>query len=300
MSNISQFAVHSSIRQVTDALYERRRGYISFPMSREKQLERQTGFVRIADFPRAQGAIDCTHVALRALQNHPVVFGNCGGFHSLSVQLVCNHSRKITTVDARYPGSSHEAFTLRQTGVPGVFAAPNQDCGWLLVLPGDLKTLPNKIFANLFGATLCTWQLTPLRHPSTATQQSYNECHSATRCIIEQPVGILKQRFRCPDRSGGVLQHSPERVSLFVVVCCMLHHLVIMRGQPLEDEEAEPPEEEDQEEEDQEEEVGAIKGERQPTSSVAAYLCKVQYELVQEGDSSEEGNWIGRRQGPGH
>uniref|UniRef100_UPI00398E4760 polycystin-1-like protein 1 n=1 Tax=Pristiophorus japonicus TaxID=55135 RepID=UPI00398E4760 len=40
IANILQFAVYGCIRQVTDALYRRRRGYISFPITREKQDER--------------------------------------------------------------------------------------------------------------------------------------------------------------------------------------------------------------------------------------------------------------------
>uniref|UniRef100_UPI00398E31B2 putative nuclease HARBI1 n=1 Tax=Pristiophorus japonicus TaxID=55135 RepID=UPI00398E31B2 len=193
--NISQFAMHNSIRQVTDALYKRGSDYIFFLMSREKQFERQTGFVLIAGFHRVLGAIDCTHVALRAPQNSPEMFRNCKGFNPIKVQLMCDHHCKIMAVDvvekyfrdfdARYPGSSHDA-------------------------------------------------------------------PSAIRCIIEQSIGIRKQRFRCLDRSGGVLQYSPKRVSLFVVLCRMLHNLPIMRVQPVEDEPAVPPEEEDQEEEVQE------------------------------------------------
>uniref|UniRef100_UPI00398F1EE5 putative nuclease HARBI1 n=1 Tax=Pristiophorus japonicus TaxID=55135 RepID=UPI00398F1EE5 len=211
---------------MTDALYKRRWNYISFLMTREKQLEQQTRFVRIAGFPKIQGTIDSTHVTLRVPQNNPEMFRNCPGFHSLRVQLVCDHHRKIMAVDARYPGSSHDAFILHQTGVPGVFAGPNQDGGRFL---GDE------------GYPLCTWLLTPVRNPSIAAQQSYNDSHSATRCLIEQCIGILKQRFCYLDHSGGVLQYSPERVSLFVLICCMLHNLAIMRAQPFEDEPAVPP-----------------------------------------------------------
>uniref|UniRef100_UPI00398E7BF3 putative nuclease HARBI1 n=1 Tax=Pristiophorus japonicus TaxID=55135 RepID=UPI00398E7BF3 len=230
--NISQLAVHTSLCEVTGALYKRRSDYISFPMSREKQLEWQARFLCSAGFPRDQGAIDCTHVALRAPQNTPELFQNRKGYHSLNMQLVCDHSYKIMALDARYPGSSHDSFILRQTGVPGVFTGPNQDCGWLLA---------DKCYP------LCNWLMPPLRNPRTAAQHAYNDSHSATRSIIEHTIGILKQKFRCLDRSVGVLQHSPERVSIFVVVCCMLHNLVIMRAQPFEDEAAVPPVEEEEE-----------------------------------------------------
>uniref|UniRef100_UPI00398F7083 putative nuclease HARBI1 n=1 Tax=Pristiophorus japonicus TaxID=55135 RepID=UPI00398F7083 len=242
ISNISQFSAHRSIWQVTDALYKRS---LSFLMTREKQVEWQAGFVQISGFPRVQGAIDCTHFGLRAPQNHPEIFVNRKGFHSLNVQLVCDHQHRIRADNARYPGSSHDSFILRQSSVPTVFSGPNQDCGWLL---GDK------------GYPLSTWLLTPLQNPRTAGEHAYNNAHSATRCIIEHCIGILKQRFRCLDQSGGALQYSPEWVSIFMVVCCMLHDPAVMREQPLEVNPAVPPQEEEEEKEEvQEEEEEEVK-----------------------------------------
>uniref|UniRef100_UPI00398E38AC putative nuclease HARBI1 n=1 Tax=Pristiophorus japonicus TaxID=55135 RepID=UPI00398E38AC len=236
ISNISQFSMHRSIRQFTDALYKRRVDYISSPMTREKQVEQQARFVLIAGFPRMHGVIDCTHIGLRVQLNHPKFFINRKGFHSLNVQLVCDHQSRILTVDARYPGSSHDSFILSQTNVPTLFTRPNQDCGWLL---GDK------------GYPLSTWLLTPLRNSRTAAEHSYNDAHSGTRCIIEHCIGILKQRFLYLQRSGGALQYSPQRVSIFMVVCCMLHNLALMMGQPLEVEPALPPDEKEAQEEEE-------------------------------------------------
>uniref|UniRef100_UPI00398F42D5 putative nuclease HARBI1 n=1 Tax=Pristiophorus japonicus TaxID=55135 RepID=UPI00398F42D5 len=168
IANISQFSAHCSIRQVTDALYRRRVDYISFPMTRDKQVERQARFARIAEFPRVQGAINCTHVGLRAPQHRPKIFVNRKGFHSLNVQLVCDHQRRILAIDVRYPGSSHDLFILHQTSVPTLFTGPNQDCGWLL---GDKVYPPS------------SWLLTPLWNPRTAPEHTYNDAHSGTSAL---------------------------------------------------------------------------------------------------------------------
>uniref|UniRef100_UPI00398F030B putative nuclease HARBI1 n=1 Tax=Pristiophorus japonicus TaxID=55135 RepID=UPI00398F030B len=235
ISNISQFCAQRSIQQVTNALYRRRVDYISFLMRRDKQVEWQTGFAHIAGFPRGQDAIECTHVGLRAPQHHPEIFVNHKGFHSLNVQFVCDHKRCVLAVDARYSGRSPDSFILCQTSVPALFIDPNHDCGWLL---GDK------------GCPLSTW----LQNPRTAAEHAYNDAHSGTRCIIEHCIGIFKQSFHCLDRSGGGLQYTPERVSIFVVVCCMLHNLALMRGQPLKVELAVPPDDEKAQEEEEEEE----------------------------------------------
>uniref|UniRef100_UPI00398EE84B putative nuclease HARBI1 n=1 Tax=Pristiophorus japonicus TaxID=55135 RepID=UPI00398EE84B len=188
--NISQFTAHTVIREVTYVLYGRRADYISFSMTREHQFEHQTGFMHIAHFPRVQGMIDCTHIGLSAPHQATEQFRDCKGFLSLNVQLVCDHNRKIMHVDARYPGSTHDSFILRQSSLPHVFTGPNEHNDWLL---GDK------------GYALSTLLMTPLRNPITDGQVAYNESLTATRVIIKHTFGILKQRFRCLDHSGGVL-----------------------------------------------------------------------------------------------
>uniref|UniRef100_UPI00398F8ABE putative nuclease HARBI1 n=1 Tax=Pristiophorus japonicus TaxID=55135 RepID=UPI00398F8ABE len=189
ISNITQFAIHCSIHEVTDVLYRRRRDYV-FPTSREKLYECACGFARIAGFHMVQGAIDRTHVVLRAPHHNSEIFRKHKGFHSLNV---CDYTRRILTVNARYPGSSHDAFILCQA-----------------------------------------------------------DSHAATRNIIEQTIGVLKQWFSCMERSGGVLHDSPEWGSVLIIVCFMLHNLAIMRAQPLPPGMATPPQAEVEDQEEQE------------------------------------------------
>uniref|UniRef100_UPI00398EC64E putative nuclease HARBI1 n=1 Tax=Pristiophorus japonicus TaxID=55135 RepID=UPI00398EC64E len=196
--NISQFAVHSCIREMSEALYARRGDYILFSLTREKQVERACGFARIAGFPMVQGDIDCTHVALWVPHFITEMYHNRKGFYSLNVHLVCGHTQRVMQVNARYPGSSHDAFILQQSALPSAFEPPRQTRDWLL---GDK------------GYLLTTWLMTPLCKPRTRQQHAYNESHAATWNLIEQIIGVLKQCFSCLDRSRGVLPYSPERIS---------------------------------------------------------------------------------------
>ncbi|XP_062914350.1 putative nuclease HARBI1 [Mobula hypostoma] len=239
LCHISQFAAHCCIRDVTDALYSRREDFISFPEGAEQQAERADGFAHIANFPKVQGVIDCTHVALRTPHVKPELYRNHKGFHSLNVQLLCDHEQKFLMVNAMYPGSSHDAFILRQSEVPAMFQPPDCLDGWLL---GD-KDYP-----------LLPWLLTPVQSPASTAQCNYNQSHRATRSLVKDAIRVLKARFRCLDRSGGALQYSPERVSRFVVVCCMLHNLAIMRGQPLPEDFQQMDGEDDDDDDDDEDE----------------------------------------------
>ena len=67
--------------------------------------------------------------------------------------------------------------------------------------------------------------MVPYMTPTSVRELSFNRRHSRARVVIERTFGVLKQRFRCLDRSGGVLQYSPQKVASFVVVCCVLHNI---------------------------------------------------------------------------
>ncbi|XP_067838988.1 putative nuclease HARBI1 [Heptranchias perlo] len=190
ISNISWFAVHYSKRESTEAVYTMRKRFISFPFARDKQEEQAQGFARIAGLPMVQGAIDCMHITIRAPHRNSAIFLNRKGFHSLNVQVVCDHRQRIMQVNVRYLGSSHVSFILRQPSVPPTFQPAQQVKGWLL---GDK------------GYLLMKWLMTLVRNAHMCAQQTYNECHAAARNNLEHTISVLKHCFCCMDRSGGAL-----------------------------------------------------------------------------------------------
>uniref|UniRef100_UPI00398ECE6C putative nuclease HARBI1 n=1 Tax=Pristiophorus japonicus TaxID=55135 RepID=UPI00398ECE6C len=176
---------------------------------------------------------DCISFPMTREKQHKRACGfvRIAGSPMMQGAIDCTQVALILTVNAHFPSSSHDVFILCQICVPAQFQPPHQPHGWLL---GDK------------GYPLSTWLMTPLYNPNIPGQLSYNESHAATRNIIEQTIGVLKQRFRCLDHSGGALQYSVEWGSLFIVICCMLHNLAIMRTQPLPPDIAAPPQEEEQ------------------------------------------------------
>ncbi|XP_067885091.1 putative nuclease HARBI1 [Heterodontus francisci] len=209
---VCQAATHHCIKVVTDILVRRANNFISFKTDNTSQTERSRGFTAIAGFPVVQGVIDCTHVVIRSPAGHSGAFINqkC---HSLNVQLVCNHHKRIMQVCARHLGGCHNPYILRNSQVPALFS-------WIL---GDR------------GYPLKTCLMTPMRIPRDRAEECFNESHAATRVTIEQTIGLLQMRFRCLDRSGGSLQYAPARVSRVIVVCCALHNLTIERGDTIEE-----------------------------------------------------------------
>ncbi|KAL6483682.1 hypothetical protein MHYP_G00085540 [Metynnis hypsauchen] len=62
------------------------------------------------------------------------------------------------------------------------------------------------------GYALQTWLTTPLCNPQTDRERRYNSLHSRTWSVVERAIGQLKNRWRCLDRTGGMLLYRPEKV----------------------------------------------------------------------------------------
>ncbi|XP_067901778.1 putative nuclease HARBI1 [Heterodontus francisci] len=222
LRRVIQSAVHRCRREVTDALYQRAGDHVHFRTNPESQAQRPNGFDAIVGFPQVQGFIECTHVAIKAPAGRPAAYINRKGFHSLNVQLVCDHCKRFMQNCAHFSGSCHDAVILPQSQVLLLSTELAQIEGWLL---GDK------------GYPLQTWLLTLVRNPTSDAERRYNVCHRATRATIKQAIGMLKMCFSSLDRSGGALQYEPERVARMVAVCCTLHNYTINRVESLQDEE---------------------------------------------------------------
>lgn len=215
MGGITQSAVSSAIHAVTSAIVRHAAEYIRFPVSPDHQERVKGEFRAKFGFPGVLGAIDCTHVQIRAPSENALIYINRKGTHSINIQVICDAMCNITHVFANYPGSTHDSFILANSAIPALFQGDPPLEGWLL---GDN------------GYALRTWLMTPFITPGSRSELAYNRKHTRTRSVIERTFGLLKMRFRCLDKSGGTLQYSPQKVAAFFVACCVLHNIAIRHG----------------------------------------------------------------------
>ncbi|KAI2646881.1 hypothetical protein H4Q32_024206 [Labeo rohita] len=194
--HLGKNTVCRTIRKVVLALQGYLNSFIVFP-GFLSTLSIKEGFYKIAGFPRVIGAIDCTHVAIStALGDHEADYVNRKSFHSLNIQMTCDHECMITSLDAKWPGSVHDSRIFR------LFDG---------VLVGDR------------GYACQRFLLTPYPDPQTRSQNWFNVALSKTRVKVEMTFGILKARFNC-------LRHlSPERASQIVAACAILHNIATIR-----------------------------------------------------------------------
>ncbi len=67
-------------------------------------------FSAMSGFPNVIGAIDCTHIAIRAPYENKFVYVNRKHVHSINVQVICDSNMTLTNIVAHWPGSAHYSF----------------------------------------------------------------------------------------------------------------------------------------------------------------------------------------------
>ena len=164
--------------------------------------------------------MDGTHVPIIAPPEDEYAYVNRKKFHSINVMAVCNAQMVLTSVVAKWPGSSHDSFILNSSSLNTKFESGQYGRSWLL---GDS------------GYALKPWLITPLKDPSTPQQRRFNRCHKKTRSLIERAFGILKSRWRILDHTGGRMCYLPDKVAKIFLSCSILHNICRRNGTPIVD-----------------------------------------------------------------
>ncbi|KAG8189392.1 hypothetical protein JTE90_021894 [Oedothorax gibbosus] len=186
--------------------------YIYFPSSPQELAQIKLDFYQYCQLPGVIGAIDCTHVAIIAPpdDDHHMErnFVNRKNLHSINVQIVSDNNLKILNINAKFPGSTHDAFIWRASNLKTLLSQITfKDC-WLL---GDS------------GYPLQVNMLTPFDAPSTSAQRRYNNAHTRGRCVIERLNGVLKSRFRCL-RKHRTLSYMPRSAARIINAFTLQRH----------------------------------------------------------------------------
>uniref|UniRef100_A0A3P9JS12 DDE Tnp4 domain-containing protein n=1 Tax=Oryzias latipes TaxID=8090 RepID=A0A3P9JS12_ORYLA len=164
----------------------------------------------MSGFPNVIGAIDCTHVAIRAPNVNENAFINRKHFHSINVQIICDADMLLTNVVARWP--THDSFILRHSSVGRRLEAGAIRDGWLL---------------GTFN----------YRHSHFNVLQCFNvlpiSLSFRARALVERTIGLFKGRWRFLDCTGGRLLYTPGKVCQIVLACAVLHNVAQLKNMPL-------------------------------------------------------------------
>ena len=131
-SGLSQSAVSRIVDDVTKSLCKLANVSIVFPTSQQEITANKLAFHNIAGFPNVIGAIDCTHIRIKAPTEAEDAFVNRKGVHTINVQAICDANMKLVNVVAKWPGSAHDSFIWRNCSLRYMFNTGHIQGGWLL------------------------------------------------------------------------------------------------------------------------------------------------------------------------
>lgn len=80
------------------------------------------------------------------------------------------------------------------------------------------------------GYPLTPYLITPFRSTQENSPQArFNKNHTQARIIIEQTIGLLKNRFRCL-LGARELHYTPQKATKIINVCAALHNISQYHG----------------------------------------------------------------------
>uniref|UniRef100_A0A672KKR7 DDE Tnp4 domain-containing protein n=1 Tax=Sinocyclocheilus grahami TaxID=75366 RepID=A0A672KKR7_SINGR len=123
--NLAKSAVCRAIRKVYLALKQFLGVFVVFPSHLRPQVVKQS-FFAIAGFPNVIGAIDCTHIHIKAPPGpNEGDFVNRKGVHRIN--MVCDSMCHVTNVEAKWPGSVHDSRIFRESCLCTLFERGDYD-----------------------------------------------------------------------------------------------------------------------------------------------------------------------------
>lgn len=175
-------------------------------------------FKRTCGFPNVIGAIDKTHIKIRAPPVDSASYINRKGFSSLNVQVVCDSRGLFTHCYAGQIGSIHYARVFRNSPVARFLEMPDT------YFPNDSHIIGDAAYP-IHPHLLVLFQ--DNGHLSNR-QKNFNYCLSSTRMAVERAIGQLKIHFRI------LLDCLPltdvKKIPEFIIVCCVLHNICILQN----------------------------------------------------------------------
>uniref|UniRef100_A0A674MSP0 Putative nuclease HARBI1 n=1 Tax=Takifugu rubripes TaxID=31033 RepID=A0A674MSP0_TAKRU len=133
---ISQPSISRALPRVLDGINQLATQYIKFPYTPQYQVTVKRGFHNIAGLPNTIGAIDCTHVSIKAPSPDSFPYLNRKQYHSINVQLI----------------SAGDAWLI---GDRGYALAP-----WLLTPLTNPQTPQEMLYNQMHARSRCTIERT--------------------------------------------------------------------------------------------------------------------------------------------
>lgn len=212
--NITMSSTHRCLKRVLKFLLSIRGTIIKWPHNEEADVISE-GFRQKNEIANIIGCIDGSHIEIPKPFKDQNAYINRKGYHSLLLQVICDHEKKFIDVFCGEPGSLHDARLLRKSNIyTKLLGNPG--------LIGDKIILGDSAYPNLH------WLVTPFKDYGNLSreQRQFNYKISSTRVVVENALGLLKGRFRRLRRLDNI---DKTTCSEIIMGCCVLHNICIKR-----------------------------------------------------------------------
>ncbi|CAB1337851.1 unnamed protein product [Coregonus sp. 'balchen'] len=164
-----------------------------------------SGHTKAAKFPGVIGAIDGTHIPIKAPREYPETYNNQKSFHSMKLQAVTTTKMLFTSCMMQgCTGTLHQMITTNPQSM----------------VPNDTHILVDPAYP------LQPWLLVPFKDNGhlSGVQKSFNNSLCTTRCTIEKSFAHLKGRFR---HLKYLDMNRTGLIPLCILACCVLHNICL-------------------------------------------------------------------------
>ncbi|XP_015754161.1 PREDICTED: putative nuclease HARBI1 [Acropora digitifera] len=224
MFGIAKSTAVGVCRDFVQALCQLKEQFIKFPNTPTTVREKIQGFREKSNFPNVVGAIDGTHMYIKAPKvNHKDYF-NRKRRYSFVVQGVVDASGSYLSVSTGFPGSMHDARVLRLSNL-----FPLAEEKRILTMPcmelDGIQVRPLILGDSAYP--LKTWLMRPFKDNGALSpaQRCFNRQLSQARIAVEHGFGQTKARWRCTDtRIDEETRNIPDTIT----ACCVLHNICVL------------------------------------------------------------------------
>lgn len=209
---IAKSSAWSVISRVSKWLVSLSHEYIRWPNQHDVR-RKSAEFEALKGMKGIIGAIDGTHIKIKAPKYNTETFFNRKKYYSLAMQVVVDANKKFIDIYCGEPGSLHDSRIFRRSNLYSKATERQRE-----IFPDDTFLIGDSAYP------LMNWIVPPFRDTGnlSARQKAFNIMLSSTRVVVENAIGLLKARFRR-------LMFFTENTDLglcvqIIVAACVLHN----------------------------------------------------------------------------
>ncbi len=199
--------------------------FVIFPRNVDEIKYLHDDLQKHMDYPGAFGFVDGSLIALASL-SHSIehAYVSRKSTHATNTQFVCDIRMRFLSVNARYPGSTHDSLIWRASLVNSTLRrmCNSMEPNWRYFMLADN------------GYPLQPWLLKPYDSPNTPAKKLYNKFHRQLRSLVERAIGLLKARFRCL-LAERKLRYDPLMAGYIIYSCTVLHNFLLANNYRVDD-----------------------------------------------------------------